>query len=668
MHIKRLSALFIGISLLLTGCSVSVTEPAQTTAESTVPITSIRAQDDYYGHINLESLQNTTLEYGETQAGSFENIDIEQQLIDSTLKIVNNDEDFPEGSCEQIISDAYSQFLAFQSDEAAQTDACRTVIAELAKITDAKTLDELLTVAEELSVEYGCDAFSGLSVGMDYSNPDEYSISRGQTLQICGVPLEKIDEEAYFAKEYEKRIIDTLQVAGKSYEEAELITHDLMLLIIDIAWSTDFTITNASNPYSYFTFMTQEEIDASLSSLSSRDYEQAAGLENNPYGGWLVMDRVQLAAIDAVFKEENLDELKTWAAYEFLSQYGMYITSEYDIYEQYFPKSHETEDVQAIKFIDSVFSSALSDLYVKAYYTEEMDRQFSEMCEDIRESYRDLITDSDWLSTEARQKILQKLDNIRFVDGGFCLEQMKDNPKINEVFGDNIFETRRNAAKASRQEFINLLGQPRDRMEIGLPMHMVNACYNFDNTVTITVAIMSAPFFDENADCFTNLGGLGMVVAHEVGHAFDSDMIRYNETGVYDPSWLPEADMTALEQRNQVAVEYFEKYFSVFDVYHVDGELTLGENYADLGAMECITNIAKNADDYRKIFENYARIWSELTLNTYIIEQLAEDSHSPATIRVNAILATTDAFYDVYEITDGDGMYVAPENRISRWK
>jgi predicted metalloendopeptidase len=297
-----------------------------------------------------------------------------------------------------------------------------------------------------------------------------------------------------------------------------------------------------------------------------------------------------------------------------------------------------------------------------------MDQQFSQMCEDIRESYRDLIANSDWLSQDARQLLLQKLDNIQFITGGFCLEQMKDDPSINSIFGDNTYETLRNNAKKKVQIAIDNIGKPRDRMELGMSMYTVNACYSLDNTVTITVAIMSPPFFDTAADYFTNLGGLGTVVAHEVGHAFDSNMIKYDATGVYDPTWLSAEDMAALEERNRVAVEYFEKHFSVFDVYRVDGELTLGENYADLGAMECVTNIAQTEEEYQKLFENYAKIWCELCLNTDVIEQLAEDPHSPATIRVNAILATTDAFYEVYGLKEGDGMYISPEERISRWK
>ena len=671
MKLIKVSALVLGVSLLVTGCSVSSvekTEKNETTEEVVEPVSSIQAQDDYYGHVNLEALNNVTLDYGQTQAGSFDSIDTEKQLTDLTLSVVNSEENFPEGSCEQIVRDAYLQYVAFETDEAAKAGSCQEIENQLKKISDVQNLEELVQVAESLKTGYGCETFSELTVGIDYLNPDKYGISLGQAGAICGVPLEKVDENTYLAKEYEERIIDTLQVMGKSYPEAEGIAHDLMVLIIDVAWATDYEITNSTNPYAYLSFMTNAELDGTLSNLNCKDFEQMAGIPENPYGGWLVMDKGQLTAIDAVWKEENIEALKAWAAYDLLDQYGGFITSKYSLYEEYFPVSHDTLDLRAVKYLNETFSYALSDLYVKEYYTEEMDQQFSRMCEDIRESYRDLITNSDWLSQETRQLLLQKLDTIQFITGRFCLEQMKDDPAINEVFGDNVFETQRNYASMAAQKKIDNIGHPRDRLELGMPMHMVNACYSVDNTVTITVAIMSAPFFDAKADYFTNLGGLGAVVAHEVGHAFDSNMIKYNANGVYDPTWLSQEDMTVLEERNLVAVEYFEKYFSVFDVYHVDGDLTLGENYADLGAMECITNIAQTKEEYTRLFENYALIWCEYTLDKDVIEQLSEDPHSPTTIRVNAILATTDAFYEVYDPQDGDGMYVAPENRISRWK
>jgi predicted metalloendopeptidase len=124
--------------------------------------------------------------------------------------------------------------------------------------------------------------------------------------------------------------------------------------------------------------------------------------------------------------------------------------------------------------------------------------------------------------------------------------------------------------------------------------------------------------------------------------------------------------MDTLIARNDKAVEYFES-FVFFGVYHVDGEQTLGENYADLGAMECVSSLATTQEDREKLFESFATIWCQICTDEQIIDQVAYDVHSPAVIRVNAVCSTLDVFYETYDIQEGDGMYVAPENRISRW-
>ena len=131
--------------------------------------------------------------------------------------------------------------------------------------------------------------------------------------------------------------------------------------------------------------------------------------------------------------------------------------------------------------------------------------------------------------------------------------------------------------------------------------------------------------------------------------------------------WISEEDLKTLKNRNEKAVSYFEDNFTVFGIHHVDGRKTLGENYADLGGMECVTSLAKNKEDFVKIFERYAIVWGSKTADVSLINQLAYDEHSPDMIRVNAILATLSCFYDTYDVKEGDGMYIAPEKRISRW-
>ena len=148
---------------------------------------------------------------------------------------------------------------------------------------------------------------------------------------------------------------------------------------------------------------------------------------------------------------------------------------------------------------------------------------------------------------------------------------------------------------------------------------------------------------------------------------YDSNCILYNSEGVYDPSWIAPEDMEVLEQRNEQAVRYFEDNFVVFGIYHVDGEQTLGENYADLGGLESIVNIPQTDEQRRTLFEAYARSWCSKVVADVLINQIAYDVHSPYWIRVNAMLSTLDVFYETYGVQEGDGMYIAPENRISRW-
>ena len=194
----------------------------------------------------------------------------------------------------------------------------------------------------------------------------------------------------------------------------------------------------------------------------------------------------------------------------------------------------------------------------------------------------------------------------------------------------------------------------------------VNAQYLPCNSINVTVAIMQKPMFDPKASDAANLGRLGSVMAHEIGHAFDSNCINYNADGKLDPDWINAKDKEVLNERADKLADYYSK-FTVMEVYHVKGEKTNGENYADLGAMECVTNIIDDKDQLRELFENYAQIWCSLMVDTNGIWAINYDEHSPGSVRVNAVLASNKKFNEVYDVKEGDGMYFPPEERVSRW-
>jgi predicted metalloendopeptidase len=176
---------------------------------------------------------------------------------------------------------------------------------------------------------------------------------------------------------------------------------------------------------------------------------------------------------------------------------------------------------------------------------------------------------------------------------------------------------------------------------------------------------MFAPFLDENADYATNLGTLGATLGHEISHAFDSSGVLYDAYGNYNPDIMPEVDVEAFKERQQKVIDYYDG-FTVLGS-HVNGKKTLAENLADISGLQCALAIAAEPEEQKKVFEGYARSWECLIIDKYAKDQLDTDEHAPDMIRVNAVVACFDEFYEIYDVKEDDAMYVAPEERIRRW-
>lgn len=674
--LKKTASLAICLSMLLvyaSGCTITIPEETEVTSNDTEKVMTrsdyepIRAQDDFYGYVNLEDLKSYELDYDNQSMGAFSNVDVSAQLLDSLKRIVNSGEDYPEGSCEQIILKAYNQYVNYLTDDEAKKLANEDADLMLKRITEITTLDDVKNLSVELQRDYGVHTLNVIGVDGDIFNPDEYAVISSALYDICGVNFEDVNKNARNAEKYEAFIEQALRVSGMSQNDAENITREFMYKIIAIAWETNIEALNSANPYLSMQFITTDDLDSMLVNNKTSDYLSMNGITTNPYGGIIVQDLDQFIAIDAFFCEENVEYIKAWMIYSFVSTFTEELSLSHSELSYYVSESTEEIERQALQYIMDNYFMELSELYTKDYYTEEMDNALNSMCEDIIFGYENVIGNATWLSQEGRELLLTKLHNIQFITGGYVLNHLTDFSYENDLFGANIYDTYKNRNNYRYNEMINSIGKPHDKMKLSMMMYDFNACYTQDNVVNITVAIMQTPFFDASASRFTNLGGLGAVVGHEIGHGFDSNCLSFDYNGVLNPSWLPSSDNEALLSRNEEAIEYFESSFSVFDVYYVDGEQTLGENYADLGSLEVITSLCEKDSDYVELFENYARIWCNLSTEENVIYQIAHDVHSPSTIRVNAILATLDVFYEIYDVQEGDGMYIAPENRIGRW-
>ncbi len=661
-NIKKALALCLTLPVFLTGCGTDVTTADESPALAESVTVPARPQDDFYRYVNEEELEGAEFEYGAYRYSPLNGKEAEDE-VKGIIRDIAAGSGYEPATEEYVIKTAYDLYRAYDFDNAPIPEDLNRLFHE---IDNASNVDELLAIDAKLQMEYGVDNFFNIGIGTNCFRGGEQILNFYQFINVLDVDFEDLEDSYRPLNTLKKYGSDLMQAMGHDKEYSDNAGISFGYLAMDIYNHTDIEIMNSENPYSHFKVYSYEEVSALMPDVDLMKYLKAWGIDEKYCDKFGLTDAGQLEVFSEIFKEENLDALKAWEMAALASKYRRFIANGYDNLKKYAIVDYYSEEERAVNEIYAGYTAMTDPIYVEKYYTKEMDDELIRMCDDIREGYRVLITNADWLSPETREGLLKKLDNIVYVTGA---DSERNKPDILRTFGGrDYYEFYRSYTRNTMIEKRKLLDELMDREEVTMPFQTMNASYDPSlNNINITVAIMHAPYFDMDEDYYSNLGGLGMIIGHEIGHAFDSAGILFDDTGKYDPSWIPEEDYNTLVSRNEQAVKYFEDNFTVFGVYHVDGELTLGENYADLSSLECLTVIAKEKQDREKLFEGFAKGWAEKRVDAALLEQLENDCHSPALIRVNATLSTLDAFYETYDVTEGDGMYIPPEDRISRW-
>lgn len=623
----------------------------------------IRAQDDFYGYVNKDTLLGYTLNFQDSGAGYMYEMqeEIDQEIYTMLESIVDSKEVYEKGSNEWVVRETYYQikdYLKYKKSNA------KSDYTEFVKQVNAiENLEQAFSMFRELKEQYGILDIASFDVTEDYQNSNQYAIYIWQNTAYQDFDYKELYENNSTRKQLKNYVVDMLVMSGKDVEEAKKTAEDFIYYIVNVACKTDFSLQESSGFYDNLNYRTDEQLDSILVDVSMEQIEKGFNL-NNPDKVWYVEDELQFAAIMNLFHEENLELLKTFLICSYTKEFSTFLIDDYPVLNAYATGLDEKNTKLILEWMVKTLGTQISELYAKYYFTEEMETQLLQMKQDITVGYEQLIKEADWISDEGKKGLLDKLHNMTFVyGGGKSRTKMKDNIAI---LGANYYETYINSKVLKLSDYEKKIGTKPEPEVTSMTSNTLNAMYAPSNKVTITVGIMHAPYFDVNASYEENLGGLGMVIGHEMGHAFDSNCMNFDADGNYNEEWLPDADRAALAGRLTQMEDYYSS-FTVMDVYHVDGKLTAGENYADVGSMECLMKIVTDKNGRKKLFENYARIWCNYQEDSSAIYNLSHDEHSPNVIRVNAVLSTIPEFYEAYDVQQGDGMYIEPERRVSRW-
>lgn len=306
-------------------------------------------------------------------------------------------------------------------------------------------------------------------------------------------------------------------------------------------------------------------------------------------------------------------------------------------------------------------------VYTKYYYEDEISYEIVEMLKNIGDTYLERFQNSSWMAKETRENAIKKLVNNLAIIGypdNYTFPEITPISEGGSLFSNTLSVKRHYVSELIRcneeKEFI--------RTKMYMSPDMVNACFLPElNTINIPAGILNEPFYDRDASYATNLGAIGMIIAHEMGHSFDKEGAKYDENGCLK-NWWTEEDYAEFEKLQEKFIEYYNR-FEVVDGVVQDANVTITENMADFAAMQIIMDIVGDDKEAQKeVFESYAKMWAQLGTVPYLTDStLLSDVHAANVVRVNAVVASFDQFYEIYGIEEGDPMYVAPEDRLRLW-
>jgi predicted metalloendopeptidase len=330
---------------------------------------------------------------------------------------------------------------------------------------------------------------------------------------------------------------------------------------------------------------------------------------------------------------------------------------------------------RAVATVEGALGEAVGRQYVAQHFPAERKARMEELVKNVLAAYKDSIEHLEWMSPDTRTQALDKL--AKFAPHIGYPNKWRDYSKL-AIKSDDLVGNVMRAATFGYNRNINKLGKPVDREEWGMTPQTVNAYYNSSlNEIVFPAAILQPPFFNAAADDAVNYGAIGAVIGHEIGHGFDDKGSQSDGDGNLR-NWWTDSDRAAFKTRTDM----LDAQYSAFEPipgYHVNGQLTMGENIGDNSGLAIAYKAYKislhgqqapvidGLTGDQRFYMGFGQVWRAKMRDDAAILQVKTDPHSPAQFRANGTVRNQPGFYEAFGVKEGDKMYLAPKDRVSIW-
>jgi len=638
--------------------------------------TSIRAQDDLFRHVNGKWIERTEIPSDKARYGSF--YLLAEEAEKAVRDIIIESQSAEPGTEGRKVGDLYASFLHEARIQALGAKPIAEAIAEAEKVDSIDSLLETLGRLER----GGSSGFFQVFVDNDPGQPERYLVFLEQG--GLGLPDESYYREEKFAEIRTKYLAFVERMLGLAgLDDPAARAARIVALETELATHHWDNVANRDSEKTYNPMLWSAANDLA-GAIDMDVWLNALGVPDHSFDEVVVRQPSFMSGLETVLTAENLPAWRDWLAWQVIRSNAAYLSSDFvetnfDFYGKTLTGTPELRArwKRGVSLVEGALGEAVGRIYVERHFPEAAKTAMDVLVANLVEAYRQSITGLEWMGEATRARAIDKLEKFTPKIGypvkwrDYSSLEIDASDLIGNVRATNEFEFQRELGK---------IGKPLDRDEWFMTPQTINAYYNPGfNEIVFPAAILQFPFFDETRDAAANYGAIGAVIGHEIGHGFDDQGSKYDGDGRLTDWWTPE-DRAAFEDRTKSLIEQYNALAprQVPD-HHVNGALTIGENIGDLGGLSIAWKaylislagqeppVIDGLTGAQRFFLSWAQAWQLKARDEEVVRLLSIDPHSPNEFRCNQIVRNIDEFYDTFEVTESDALWLDPKDRVTIW-
>ena len=645
--------------------------------------TDVRPQDDLYQHVNGTWIRDHVIPADRPIDGAFLAL---RDLSEERVRDIITD-----APVDSRIGAFYASFMDTDAVEAAGVEALAPDLAEVDGAGDADSLALAMARLEKV----GVGGLIGAYVNNDAKNSTEYILYLVQ--YGIGLPDESFyreDQYAQIREQYTEHIARMLELAGLADATAARESAERILALETRIAAAHWDVVARRDADKTYNPVIWDELPTLAPGFPWHDWARELGGTEETFGRLVAMQPDFLTAVAGLWAGEPLETWKEWLRWRIVSSRAPYLPTALveENFRFYGTVMSGTEEIKArwkrgVGAVEAALGEEVGKEYVARHFPPGHKARMQELVANLTAAYRYSISRLPWMTPATRERALDKLE--AFVPKIGYPDKWRDYSAL-EVRADDLIGNVRRSARFEHEYELGKLGGPVDRDEWHMTPQTVNAYYNpVMNEIVFPAAILQPPFFDADADDAANYGAIGAVIGHEIGHGFDDQGAKYDGDGNL-VDWWTDDDREAFGTRVEALIAQYQGLTpDGLDPQkdHVNGAFTVGENIGDLGGLTIAllayrlaqgtdgepaqgTDVGPEIDGMtgiQRLITSWAIVWRTKTRAEEAARRLAVDPHSPPEFRCNQVVRNLDDFHEAFGVTEADGLWLAPEERVSIW-